>query len=356
MATTPSPTPSAALVLVTGGTGYLAGHCIAELLDAGYRVRTTVRDPDRRDRYAHLPRQVEVVAADLTSDDGWEAAVDGCSYVLHVASPFPSSVPKNEDELIAPAVDGTLRVLRAAAANDGVRRVVLTSSIAAIVKGHDSSGTDLRTEADWSVVDDCSAYEKSKTLAERAAWDHASRHGQELVVLNPGLILGPLLHAAAGTSVEVVRMLASRDVPGVLRLGFAPVDVRDLATAHRLAMESPQAAGNRYILAGDNLWMRDLAAILAAHLNPQGYKVPTRQIPYVLAWLIARFDPTVRLALPMIGRPERVSATKARAELGWSQRPVEQTLHDTADSLIEHGLVPRRTPSSSKVRSAASSA
>ncbi|MGY0499690.1 NAD-dependent epimerase/dehydratase family protein [Nocardia sp. FBN12] len=343
-------------VLVTGATGFVAGHCIAELLDHGYAVRATVRDLAAHTTRAHLTElarrtggELEFVAASLDDDAGWAAAVADCDTVLHVASPFPATPPEHERELIEPAVGGTLRVLRAAAAA-GVRRVVLTSSVAAVAYGHDVDA--VRTEDDWSVVDRIPAYQKSKTLAERAAWDFIenSPTTTELVVVNPGMILGPLLEARTSTSHEPVRRLLARDVPGSVNTGWTPVDVRDLAVAHRLAMEVPAAAGNRYICAAEPLWMGELAQRLARDYNPQGFRVPTRVLPNLLIRLVAVFDKGVRLTVPVLGRTEHVSADKARRELGWTMRPIEDTIRDTADSLIAFGIVtaPGRRATSSR--------
>ncbi|MFD6396433.1 NAD-dependent epimerase/dehydratase family protein [Nocardia sp. NPDC060249] len=345
-------------VLVTGATGFVAGHCIAELLDHGYAVRATVRDLAAHTTRAHLTElarrtggELEFVAASLGDDTGWAAAVTGCDIVLHVASPFPATPPENEQDLIEPAVQGTLRVLRAAAAA-GVRRVVLTSSVAAVAYGHDVD--EVRTERDWSVVDRIPAYQKSKTLAERAAWDFVeslpAASGLELVVVNPGMILGPLLEARTSTSHEPVRRLLARDVPGSVKTGWTPVDVRDLAVAHRLAMEVPEAAGNRYICATDPLWMGELAGLLARDYAAEGFRVPTRVLPNWVVRLVAVFDKGVRLTVPVLGRTEHVSADKARRELGWTMRPIEQTVRDTADSLIAFGIVtaPGRLATSSR--------
>ncbi|WP_067840007.1 SDR family oxidoreductase [Nocardia lijiangensis] len=342
-------------VLVTGATGYVAGHCIAELLAHGYTVRGTVRDTASARSRPHLAEhlrdgRLELVIATLDSDAGWAEAVDGCDYVLHVASPFPSTPPANESELIEPAVQGTLRVLRAAAAGD-VRRVVLTSSVAAVAYGHDVDKA--RTEADWSVVDKVPAYQKSKTLAERAAWEFAeslpTERGFELVAVNPGMILGPVFDTRLSTSHEAVRKLLDGSAPGSVRTGWAPVDVRDLAVAHRLAMEHPDAPGNRYICADDPLWMGDMARILADQYVPQGYSVPTRVVPNWLVRVVAVFDRTVRLTVPVLGRTEFVSADKARRELGWTMRPIAETLADTVDSLIEHGVVRSRRTATAPV-------
>jgi nucleoside-diphosphate-sugar epimerase len=323
-------------VLVTGASGFIAGHVMAELRSRGYAVRGTARRPvDGLD---------DVVVADLARDDGWAAAVAGCDYVMHVASPFPDNTPKSDDELVRPAVDGTLRVLRAAV-HAGVKRVVLTSSVAAVAGGHDG----VRTEADWSVVDRGPAYQKSKTLAERAAWDFARKSGLSLVAVNPGLVLGPLLSPSFGTSVQIVHRLLTRDVPASPKMGFSVVDVRDVAVAHRLALETPAAAGNRYIVAGAHMWMREIAAVLADEFNPKGYRVPTGGLPTWLLRVLALFDASVRPALDFVGRREEVSADKARRELGWTPRPARESILDTAYSLIELGLAPNPARVSSRL-------
>ncbi len=341
------------LVLVTGATGYIAGHCIRELLEHGYRVRGTVRslaDPTKTEHLRRIAAQLggslELVEADLTADRGWRDAAAGCTYVQHVASPFPAEVPKDEMDLIGPAVDGAKRVLQASADSGTVKRVVMTSSVAAVAFGHKDSNGAVRTEADWSIAENCDAYPKSKTLAERAAWDFVAalpaEQRFELAVINPGFVLGPLLNADQGTSGELVRKLMAREMPACPEIGFAPVDVRDVAIAHRLAMELPQAAGNRYICAGEHLWVQDMAKVLAAEFNPRGYRVPTGHLPYWLMWVFARFDKAVRLALTFVGRKELVSSAKAQRELGWTMRPVRESIVDTARTMIEHRIVPAR--------------
>jgi dihydroflavonol-4-reductase len=333
-------------VLVTGATGFIAGHCIEELLNHGYSVRGTVRHRATAE-VAHLHEaaertggSLELVEASLDADAGWAEAVDGCDVVWHVASPNPPSVPRDADEVIRPAVDGTLRVLRAADAA-AVRRVVLTSSTDAITAGHDPADQRVRTEADWSNVDDAGPYERSKTLAERAAWDFVRERDLELVTIHPGLSLGPLLRPERTTSMEVVRLLLARQVPATPRLSFAIVDVRDIARAHRLAMETPGAGGNRYICAGERLWMGEIAAILAEEFGPRGYRVPTRPLPYWLMWTIARVDPTVRLALTRVGVRQSLSAEKAERELGWKTRPAHESILAAAESMLRLSVVPR---------------
>jgi dihydroflavonol-4-reductase len=336
-------------VLVTGATGFIAGHCVHELLTHKYAVRASVRDLATAD-VAHLQAiaqdvggSLELVEASLDADEGWSDAVDGCSYVLHLASPNPAEVPRNEDELIRPAVDGTLRVLRAAAAAGNVRRVVLTSSLDAITHGHDPASPRVRTEEDWSNTERLAPYPRSKTYAERAAWDFVRDHRLELVTITPGLVLGPVLHNHRTPSIEVIRKLLAREIPAVPRIGFAVVDVRDIAKAHRLAMEVPAAAGNRYICAGEHTMTGDIAAVLAAEFRPRGYRVPTRPLPHWLMWTIARFDKAVRLALDYAAVPMLVSADKAGRDLGWVPRPAKESILAAADSLLQHGVVPRST-------------
>ena len=333
-------------VLVTGASGFIAGHCIEDLLRHGYAVRGTVRDLARTDKVAHLTAlagelggRLDLVAARLDSDEGWAEAVAGCTYVLHVASPNPPAIPRDEDEVVRPAVEGTLRVLRAAAASGTVRRVVLTSSSSAVAGGRREPASGRHTEEDWSDVEGLSPYEKSKTLAERAAWDLLKDSPVDLVAVNPGLVLGPLQRAEVTTSLEAVQKLLDRSMPAVPRISWSIVDVRDVAVAHRLAMESPKAAGNRYIVAGPDIWMREMARTLAAEFGPRGFRVPTRGLPYWAMWVAARFDPTLRLALGFVGRPELLSSQKAIDELGWTMRPAEEVLRDTGQSLIDHGLV-----------------
>ncbi len=345
-------------VLVTGASGFVAGHCVQLLLDDGYRVRGTVRSLGNEAKVGHLRQledadgnSIEPVEADLNSDAGWDVAVRDCEYVLHVASPFPSETPDDESELITPAVEGTRRVL-AAAANAGVKRVVLTSSMAAIAYGHGDAQGRTFTEADWSDPDRCEPYQKSKTLAERAAWSFIESLPQnqkdqkdqklELAVINPGFVLGPMMSAVGGTSAELISRLLNRGMPACPQLGWAVVDVRDVARAHLLAMTTPEAAGNRYICAGEHIWLQDLAKLLAGEFNPHGYRVPTGHLPYWALWLAARFDKTMRMTLEFVGKKELASHEKARRELGWEPRPARETLVDMGYSAIALGLAPDR--------------
>ncbi|WP_229662286.1 NAD-dependent epimerase/dehydratase family protein [Agromyces bauzanensis] len=331
-------------ILVTGVTGFVGGYVALDLLDQGYDVRGTVRNPDRAD-VAHLRSaadkagtRLELVAASLLDDDGWDAAVDGVTAVEHVASPAPKYRPMDEEEVIRPAVDGTRRVLQAAA-RAGVKRIALTSSVDAIRAGHNLSDGRELSEDVWSVVERAEPYAKSKTIAERAAWADAASLGIDLTVLNPSLILGPVQTATTNVSVDIIRQLLTGELSGLPRLGFAPVDVRDVATAHRVVLERPEAIGRRYVLSTEAIWLADIARVLAEEYNPKGYSVPTRAIPGWIVRLGARFDPTLRLALPLLNQPARNSSARARTELGWTTRETRTTILETAESLVAAGIV-----------------
>ncbi|MCA9677974.1 MAG: aldehyde reductase [Kofleriaceae bacterium] len=352
MATTAPTTPAPAdtTVLVTGASGFIAQHTILRLLEAGYRVRGTVRSLSREAEVRAVLAanggaldRFELVAADLMKDDGWRDAVRGCRFVQHVASPLPSKPPKHEDELIVPARDGALRVLAAAAA-EGVARVVMTSSVAAVVYGHARDGSRTYDEADWSqLTDEVGAYEKSKTIAERAAWDYVATlpaEGRpELVTVNPGLVLGPLLGADFSTSGEVVRKLLKRELPGVPDIGWAVVDVRDVAAAHLAAMTTPAAAGQRFVLAIEHASMGDIAAILKATFGPRGYKVPTRRVPGWALKLVSLWDRTAKLAVQELGKRQDLSNQHARDVLGWQPHSLQDMVVSMGESMIAHGVV-----------------
>jgi dihydroflavonol-4-reductase len=326
-------------VLVTGATGFIAGHCIEELLSNGYAVRGTVRDLAGAD-VAHLRAiaertggSLEFAQASLDADAGWAEAMRGCACVWHLASPNPPSVPDDAEAMVRTAVEGTRRVL-AAAAGAGVLRVVMTSSTDAVTSGHQLPDSHVFTEADWTDPQRSTPYPRSKVEAEKAAWALAADASLELVTINPGLVLGPLQRPQRTTSIEVVRKLMARELPAVPEIGFSVVDVRDVATAHRLAMEAEAAAGNRYICAGEFMWMGEIAAVLADALAVHGFKVPTRRMPRWLMRIAARFDKTVALALTLVGRRAQLSTAKARAELGWSARPARESILGCSQSLI----------------------
>ena len=337
-------------VLVTGGSGFLGGWCIIELLDRGYDVRTTVRDLSReqdvRSRTASRAQgaddRLEVVAADLTSDDGWADAVAGCDYVLHVASPFPPKQPDDPDELIVPAREGTLRVLRAAL-DGGAKRVVVTSSVASIgasPRNGDASGP--LTEDDWTDPSHPSVtpYAQSKTIAERAAWDLVRERGDEdrLATVNPGAIIGPVLSEDRSYSIELVERLM-KGTPGSPRIGFSIVDVRDVADLEIRAMTSPEAGGKRFIAVDRFMWMEEVASALRERLGPAASKVPTRTVPDIAVKVMALFDPGIRTVKGQLGKRQEYSSERARSAVGWSPRPVADAIADTGQSLIDTGVV-----------------
>jgi len=328
-------------VLVTGGSGFLGGWCVVELLRQGYRVRTTVRDLSREAEVrAAVASQLDagerlsVCKADLSEDQGWQEALAGCSYVLHVASPFPPVQPKDPDELIVPAREGTLRVLRAGL-DAGVERVVVTSSVAAVAGG--SKPGRVLTEEDWTDPDKpgLSPYVRSKTIAERAAWDFVAQQGaeQRLAVVNPGAILGPVLSDDHSYSLQVIeRML--KGMPGIPRIGFSFVDVRDVADLHVRAMTASEAGGGRFIAAGRFLWASEVAAILRERLGSAAPKVPKRSLPDFLVRAASRFDPGIRSIVNQLGLRYEYSSEKAESRLGWQQRPAEEMIVECAESLI----------------------
>jgi nucleoside-diphosphate-sugar epimerase len=332
------------LVLVTGGSGFIGAHCIKRLHEDGYRVRTTVRslsrEPEVRDMVGDGP--LDVVAADLTADAGWAEAVAGCEYVLHVASPFPLGQPKHEDELIVPARDGALRVLRAAR-EAGVRRVVLTSSFAAIGYGHGRSDT-VFDETSWTDVDGpgVSAYAKSKTVAERAAWDFVEAHqgSPELAVVNPVAVLGPLLGADASTSIELVKRLIDGSMPGTPKVAYGVVDVRDVADLHVRAMTAPGAAGERFLALGEDFrWIREMGDWLREAFPARAKKIPKRELPNILVRAGSLFDGSLRQLTPELGVRKRATNEKARRMLGWTPRSDREAVVATAESLLTLGVV-----------------
>ena len=336
-------------VLVTGGSGFVGCHCILRLLAAGYEVRTTVRNLKRESDVramlktggAEPGERLSFFAADLEKDAGWSEAVTGCEYVLHVASPLPASLPKHDDELIVPARDGTLRVLRAARAA-AVKRVVFTSSFAAIGYGHETQEKPF-TEKDWTNLDDpVVPYIKSKALAERAAWDFIAKEGGnlELSVVNPVGVFGPVLGPDYSTSILLVQRLMDGAMPGCPQLCFGLVDVRDVADLHLLAMTNPAANGERFLaLAGDFMWMVDIAKLLKNRLGQAARRVPTRELPNWAVRLAAFRDSAIRLILPELGKFKNATNEKAKRMLGWTPRSNEEVVIATAESLMRLGLL-----------------
>ena len=345
---------SGELVLVTGGSGFIAMHCTRKLLAAGYRVRNTVRSLAREaevratlesagaDAGGDPGDRLAFFAADLTADAGWAEAAAGCDYVLHVASPFPVNVPRHEDELIVPAREGALRLLRAAR-GAGVKRVVLTSSFAAIGYGHAQADRPF-TEHDWTKPEGggVTAYAKSKTLAERAAWDFMAREGgdMELSVVNPVGVFGPALGADFSTSIEIIRRMMDGALPALPRITFGVVDVRDVADLHLSAMTDPEAAGERFLaVAGEFVSMRDVGLMLKRRMGDAARRVPTRELPDWLLRIVALVDKSVGQIVPELGKRKDASADKARRMLGWSPRSAEDAVAATAESLVRLGLL-----------------
>lgn len=338
-------------VLVTGASGFIALHCIQQLLAAGYNVHGTVRslkrEPEVRGAMANVAADADdrlsFRVADLTSDAGWDDAMEGCDYLLHVASPFPSRPPKHEDDLIVPARDGALRALKAAA-RSGVKRAVMTSSMAAIAYGHKYDPDRVFDENDWSDLKGkgVGAYEKSKTIAERAAWDFIASpeaNGLQLATVNPGLVLGPILTKDASTSVEVIRQIMSRAMPAIPRIGFTCVDVRDVASAHVSAMTHPEAAGLRFACGAECVWMRDVALILDKHFAERGYKIPTAALPDFVPRVMSIFNPSLRLVTANLGERRNMSNKRLKDMFGWAPRGVEEMTVASGESLIGFGVV-----------------
>jgi nucleoside-diphosphate-sugar epimerase len=333
-------------VLVTGGSGYIAGWCIVELLRRGYRVRTTVRSLARIEEVkASVAREARIenlsfFLADLKIDAGWEEIASGCEYVIHVASPFPASQPKNPDEVIVPARDGTIRVLRASSAA-GVKRIVITSSASAIGYVRQIPLPEILTEEQWidPTHPDATPYVRSKTIAERVAWDFMHGCGEEkkLSVVAPGTVIGPLLDTHVSFSVQLIERMLNGSVPALPRIGFSLVDVRDIADLHIRAMTDPAAGGERFLGATDFLWMEDVARILRRRLGVDAEKVPSRRAPAPFLRVMSLFDAGLRSILPELGKRRAYSGQKARRVLGWSPRAVEDTIVDCARSLLRVG-------------------
>jgi nucleoside-diphosphate-sugar epimerase len=350
-------TPSPTTVLVTGGSGFIGSYVILALLSAGYTVRTTVRSLSREASVrssltnggatASDLARLSFVAASLDHDDGWAEAVQGCTYVHHVASPFPAELPKHEDDLIIPAREGTLRVLKAAAAA-GVKRVVLTSSFGAVEYGHAPRKVAF-TEEDWTVLDDSNVkvapYMKSKTIAERAAWafitSDANSGKMELVVVIPLMVSGPVLGKDISTSVQVIKKLMDGSMPGCPNLHFTFVDVRDVASLHLLAMTKSDAASQRFLAANSDpaISMLQIGKIIKAKRPQNAKKVPSIQIPNFVVHALAFFDKPIRQILLDLGKVSQASNQKAREAFGWQPRGTEVSVLDTADSLVKYGLV-----------------
>ena len=336
------------LVLVTGTSGYVASHVTQQLLEQGFRVRGTVRSLKNEQKVEPLRQlcpnakySLELVEADLQNESCWLPAVQDCKYVMHIASPFPDSSPADENEVIKPAVDGTLNVLKACVAAKCVQRVVLTSSVVAVSNGFSKGGHF--DETNWSNIDEVDPYHKSKTLAEKAAWDFvgglSGTEKFELAVVNPTYIMGPVLIKTFTTSMVITKRLLEHAMPMLPRINFAIVDARDVAKAHIQAMKVPEAAGHRHIIAGSNLWISDLAQIYVEEFKEQGYNIPTRNAPDIGIKIYSLFDKTTRLILPSMGKVTTYDTSRMKNVLGVEARDVKDTLIDMAYTMIENGQV-----------------
>jgi len=339
--------PSSTKVLVTGVGGFVGLHTVLQLLRQGYNVRGTVRTESHANhvkealtKYTSTDK-LELSLADLLKDDGWNEAVGGCQYVLHVASPFPVEAPKDENELIIPARDGTLRILRAA--HDAkVKRVVLVSSVAAVTGGHIGENRTF-DHTDWTNVEKSAAYEKSKTLAERAAWEFIrsdkNKHKMEMASVNPSNVFGPVLDDHYHTSIEWCRTLLRAEVPGVARTQINFVDVRDVADMLLAAMTMPEASGERFILNGASISLVEFAAILNRNFSGLGYRIPTRIMPDFLIRLVALFIPKTQYVAKSLGWKYNLSIEHTKSLLRWQPRPYEKSVVDMANSLIDMKMI-----------------
>lgn len=332
-------------VLVTGGTGYVGGWAIVALLERGYDVRTTVRSSSKESQVraavaseTDLTDRLSFAHADLLHDHGWDAAMDGIDYVLHIASPLGDESSRDADALIVPARDGALRVLRAAS-RAGVRRVVMTSAAnAASPTSYTAEG--VTDETLWTVDDpSLPAYRRSKTIAEKAAWNYMAEHpgATELTTVLPGAVLGPVLAADNIGTASIVQQMLRGSIPGTPRIGLEVVDVRDLVDLHIRAMTAPEAAGQRFLGTGPFIWMGDIAKVLKDQLGDAATKVSTRTLPNFVVRIASIIDPSLRAITISLGRRNRHSTEKAERLLGWTPRPAETTVVDCAASLIAHG-------------------
>ncbi|MDX3660163.1 aldehyde reductase [Streptomyces sp. ID05-26A] len=337
-------------VLVTGGTGFIGSWCAVALLEAGYDVRTTVRSLEREPALRALlhgatefeDSRLTVVRADLSGDDGWTEAVAGCDHVLHVASPTLRTAPESEEAMISAARDGVLRVLQAAR-DAGVRRVVLTSALGAIAYGHPRRSEPF-TEADWTNVDaDVPPYQRSKTLAERAAWEFVATEGDglELTAVHPAAVIGPVLGPDDPPSLRTIRGMLEGGLPACPPFATGWVDVRDVADLHLRAMTDPAAAGERFVAqAGPSLRIVEVSRILRDRLGERAAKAPAKEIPLAVARGLAMVNPQMRSLRPQLGQDFNASSAKAQRVLGWRPRPIEDSIAETAESLLSHNAVP----------------
>lgn len=349
-------------VLVTGASGYVGSHVVQQLLLHGYKVRGTVRSTADEAKIAKLRQDIteglpteglpelEFVEADLLKEETWAPAISGCHYVCHVASPFPLEIPSDADTLIKPAVDGTLAVLRAASADGNVKRVVLTSSLAAI---HDVKTLDFKqdpdkkfNEDDWVDPEKVEPYSRSKILAEKAAHKFIEELPQEdgkkkleLVVINPSYVLGPLLTSNLSSSVLGIKRLLDKTTPGLPKFNMAVCDVRDVALAHVKALDGAEHVGKRYLIVTECRWMKDIARLVHKEFKPLGYFVPTFAVPSTLVWLGSYFDKSTAMLVPRLDKEFKLDNKRMVEDLKITPTEFEKTISDTCHSLVEKGVV-----------------
>jgi dihydroflavonol-4-reductase len=337
-------------VLLTGITGFLGSHTAIQLLNKGYQVIGTMRDLKRADAIKSVIAQhtdkiahLSFVQASLEQQEVWNEVMQGIDYVQHIASPFPQKLPKNENDLILPAKNGTLHVLWAASAH-GVKRVVLTSSSGAILYGKEKDKrSGIYSEKDWTNVEnkqDSTPYFRSKTIAEQAAWDFITqdKSGLELVTICPGAILGPVLEQDFGTSANIVIKTMDGSSPAIPQIGFDMIDVRSVAEMHVLAMEAPEAKGERFICSGGFMSFKEVAQILR-EAYPKNKKIPTRSLPDFMTRLIAIIEPTLKPILIDLSVERRVDNSKARKLLKWQPILNKEAVLACAESLIKLGVL-----------------
>ena len=332
-------------VLVSGGSGYIAGFVIRQLVAEGWMVHTTIRNLAREAEVRKLLQvddsRLRFFAADLTHDAGWAEAMADCSHVAHLASPLPVRAVKDPDELIVPAREGALRALRAAKAA-GAKRFVMTSSVAAIGYGR-GRGVHTFTEADWTPPDypGATPYIRSKAIAERAARDWVAKEGTgiEFCTVNPSVVFGPVWSKDYSVSISLVKRLLDGSMPGCPDLGFGVVDVRDVAEMHVRMLTAPDMAGERFIASGPFLKVIEIAGILKKHLGEGARKVPTRKLPDLIVRIAALFDPALKAAVGELGSVRNMDASHARSVLGWVSGPPEESIVETAKCLISLGIV-----------------
>ena len=331
-------------ILVTGASGFIGSHTVIDLLKNGYEVRGTIRDLSRaagleklfRAEVRHLDN-LTLVEANLTDVDCWKKAVEGCDGVFHLASPVPIEQPEDPDELIIPAREGVLNVLKAAA-DANIKRVVLTSSVAA-VSANPGAGETVQSEADWSdpQFPTINAYGLSKTLAERAAWDFTATHDIELITINPAMVLGPALEPDYGSSLEALALLMGGRYPLLPKLSMGIVDVRDVATLHRLAFERGNS-GSRLLCSHGHMSLLDIATLLGKEIPTLARKLPRYELPSFIFRILGKFNPVIETIVPDLNKIVEYDCAPA-FDLGWQPRPIEEAVLFGARSLIEHGVI-----------------